>query len=337
MKKSFTLLLLISFAYYLNAQQDPSITTYMFNTLAINPAYAGSQGYLTTNLLNRNQWLGWTNENSKAPSTQILSLHAPVNKRLGLGFHLSNDVIGASRTTSLNTTYAYRITFPFGTIAAGLQAGFVNWRADWSDVSLRDGFAADPAFNEVPESRLLPNFGLGFYFQNDFAYAGFSLPRILPLSLTKAADRDNATLYDATLYRHFYFTAGGILPIVSDDVVFKPSILFRKVGGFGKSAVTTDQAASPTSIDLDASVFLLQTLWIGWSYRWSLEGTFGRNSSHDSMDFWAAFYLQNGLRLGFAYDIGLTPIRNYSSGSLELMVGYDFNVNISNVQSPRYF
>ncbi|MEM9886322.1 MAG: PorP/SprF family type IX secretion system membrane protein [Bacteroidota bacterium] len=337
MQHPITLLFLWLFVGQISAQQDPSITTYMFNALAINPAYAGSQDYLMINLLNRNQWLGWTNEDSKAPNTQILSLHSPLNERVGLGFHLSNDVIGASRTTALNTSYAYRITFPFGTISAGLQAGLINWRADWSDLNLRDGFANDPAFNEMPETRLLPNFGVGLYFQNEFAYAGFSLPRLLPLSLTKAADRTNATLYDASLYRHFYFTAGGILPIISDDVVFKPSILFRKVGGFGASDVPVDRAASPTSIDLDASIFFLQTLWIGTSYRWSLEGTFGKNSSHDSINFWGAFYLKNGLRIGLAYDIGLTPIRRYSNGSLELMIGYDFNFNISNVQSPRYF
>ncbi|MEM1327731.1 MAG: type IX secretion system membrane protein PorP/SprF [Bacteroidota bacterium] len=317
--------------FSLHAQQDPSITTYLFNTLAINPAYAGSQDYLSINFLNRNQWLGWTDGNGRAPSTQIVSAHSPFNNRVGLGLHLSHDVIGATRMTNLNAAYAYRIAFPFGTISAGVQLGLVNWAADWSRLNLRDNISLDPAFSQVRESRFTPNVGAGVYFQHDYFYAGFSVPRILTTELTK--DNTN-TLATATLYRHFYFTAGGIIPILSDDIVFKPAMLIRRVTGV---STATDRVGAPTSVDLDASIFLLQTLWLGTSYRWSPQGLFGNTSSHDSIDFWGAFYLSNGFRVGLAYDIGLTPIRRYSNGSLEIMIGYDFNVRMGNVRSPRYY
>lgn len=329
-KIRFTLLLFLYGLSFCQAQQDPSVTTYMFNTLAINPAYAGSQDFLTLNFLNRNQWLGWTDANSQAPSTQIISAHSPLNKRIGLGFHLSHDVIGATRSTALNAAYAYRISFPFGTISAGFQAGVFNWSADWSDLNLQNGAALDPAFNEMRESRFLPNIGAGIYFQHELFYAGFAVPRLLSAELTNNVN----TSMTASLYRHYYFMAGGIIPLLSDDIVFKPSLLFRKVAD---AADSDTRVSSPTSVDIDASVLFLKTLWVGTSYRWSLEGLFGNSSSHDSIDFWAAFYLQNGLRFGIAYDIGLTPLRQYNSGSLELMVGYDFNVNVSNVRSPRYF
>jgi type IX secretion system PorP/SprF family membrane protein len=316
---------------FLHAQQDPSITTYLFNTLAINPAYAGSQDFLSINFLNRNQWLGWTDSNGRAPSTQIVSAHSPFTDRVGLGLHLSHDVIGATSMTNLNTSYAYRIEFPFGTVSAGLQLGLINWSADWSRLNLRDNVSVDPAFNQLRESRFIPNIGAGVYFQNKYGFAGFSVPRLLTTALSK----DNAnTLATATLYRHFYFTAGGIIPLLSDDVVFKPAVLVRRVSGV---STTVDQVSAPTSVDLDASIFLLQTLWLGTSYRWSPEGLFGNTSSHDSIDFWGAFYLQNGFSVGLAYDVGLTPIRRYSNGSLEIMIGYDFNMRMGNVRSPRYY
>jgi len=333
MKKIYTFFFfLFTFSTLVQAQQDPTITTYMFNGLAFNPAYAGSQGYLSSNFVNRNQWLGWSDRESTAPRTQILSLHAPVQERIGLGFHLSNDVIGATRSTNLSFAYAYRITLPVGVASIGLQGSLYSWRADWSEVTLKDGSELDPAFNSMQESKVLPNFGIGAYFRADNYYAGIAMPRLLQLDLTTANEYSDAAFTNAQLYRQFYFTAGGILPIFSDDLVFKPSLLFRKVGSLGKSDIQTTKVAAPASLDLDASLLFLQTLWIGTSYRWALG-----NSSHDSLDFWAAFYLQNGLRLGLAYDISLTPIRQSSSGSLELMVGYDFNFKVSNVQSPRYF
>ncbi|MEN0048290.1 MAG: PorP/SprF family type IX secretion system membrane protein [Bacteroidota bacterium] len=333
MKKIYTL----SFFFFssfllLQGQQDPTITTYMFNGLAFNPAYAGSQGFLSSNFVNRSQWLGWSDNESTAPKTQILSLHAPIQERIGLGFHISNDVIGATRSTNLSFAYAYRVKLPIGVASIGLQSSLYSWRADWSNVTLKDGFELDPAFNGMQESKVLPNFGIGTYFRADNYYVGISIPRLLQLDLTAADDYSDTAFTNAQLYRQFYFTAGGIIPIFSDDLVFKPSLLFRKIGTFGRSDVQTTQVAAPTSLDLDASLLFLQTLWVGTSYRWALG-----NSSHDSLDFWAAFYLQNGLRLGFAYDISLTPIRQSSNGSLEIMLGYDFNFKVSNVQSPRYF
>ncbi|MEM8526732.1 MAG: type IX secretion system membrane protein PorP/SprF [Bacteroidota bacterium] len=333
MKKIYTLpLFLLLLHFSTQAQQDPTITTYMFNGLAFNPAYAGSQGFLSSNFVNRSQWLGWSDRESNAPKTQILSLHAPVQKRIGLGFHLSNDVIGATRSTNLSVAYAYRIELPVGIISGGLQGSLYNWRADWSELTLKDGFDIDPSFNSMQESKILPNFGIGAYFRADNYYAGIAMPRLLQLDLTAATDYSDAAFTNAQLYRQFYFTAGSIIPIFSEDLVFKPSMLFRKVGKLGKSDTLSTNVAAPASLDLDASLLFLQTLWIGTSYRWSLG-----NSSHDSLDFWAAFYLQNGLRIGFAYDISLTPIRQVSNGSLEIMLGYDFNFKVSNVQSPRYF
>ncbi|MEL6945125.1 MAG: PorP/SprF family type IX secretion system membrane protein [Bacteroidota bacterium] len=274
---------LFLFTVYAQAQQDPTITTYMFNGLAFNPAYAGSQDYLTINFVNRSQWIGWSDRESTAPRTQVLSLHAPVQERIGLGFHLSNDVIGATSSTNLSFAYAYRVKLPIGVASVGLQGSLYSWRADWSNVTLKDGFELDPAFNGMQESKVLPNFGIGAYFRSDSYYAGVSLPRLLQLDLTAASDYNEAAFTSAQLYRQFYFTAGGIIPILSDNLVFKPSLLFRKVGTLGKSDFPTTKVASPTSLDLDASLLFLQTFWIGTSYRWSLG-----NSSHDSLDFWTA-------------------------------------------------
>ena len=42
----------------LRAQQDAQYTQYMYNTVSVNPAYAGSRGNLSIAGLHRSQWLG---------------------------------------------------------------------------------------------------------------------------------------------------------------------------------------------------------------------------------------------------------------------------------------
>src|SRR5690606_41836180 len=73
------------------AQQLPQFTQYMFNTVSINPAYAGSRETLSVVGLHRSQWVGMDG----APTTQTLSVHAPLrNEKIGLGFSFINDEVG---------------------------------------------------------------------------------------------------------------------------------------------------------------------------------------------------------------------------------------------------
>ena len=60
----------------LSAQQDPQYTQYMYNTVAINPAYAGNRGVTSIVGLHRSQWVGLDG----APRTQSLSIHSPIGE-----------------------------------------------------------------------------------------------------------------------------------------------------------------------------------------------------------------------------------------------------------------
>ncbi len=339
MKLAVTALLFIYCYNITQAQQEPNITTYLFNALSFNPAYAGSKGYLSSNLLHRSQWIGWNDSNSKPPTNQILTLHSPIgkSKRVGMGLNLQNYQAGVTNTTSINLAYAYRIPLPIGVLSAGLQSGIVAWNGNWNKLTFQDGIQNDPAFLEGNLSNTFTNFGAGVYLEAQKYYVGLSYPRLLHLDISSSEDYiANPNVY-AQLYRQMYIMAGGVIPIFSEQMIFKPSLLLRKVGTLGKGNPQRPSVATPTSIDLDVSLFFLQAFWIGTSYRTTLESTFGNATSHDSMNVWAAFYLNKGVRLGLGYDFSLTALKNFNSGSLEIMVGYDFNYNISNVQSPRYF
>ena len=113
-----------------SAQQDPQYTQYMYNTMAINPAYAGSTGTLEATLLHRSQWVGI----SGAPETQSFSAHTPLrNEKIGLGLSVVNDKIGPSSELYLDGNFSYSLPLGYEKrLAFGLKAGFRMLDIDWS-------------------------------------------------------------------------------------------------------------------------------------------------------------------------------------------------------------
>src|ERR1017187_5133108 len=113
--------ILISGSLILNAQQAPMYTHYMYNTLVVNPAYAGSRDALTVTALDRSQWVDFKG----APVTQTLTIQAPLpDQHFAVGFSLLNDAIGPTNNTSLFGDFAYRMQLTEKSkLALGLSAG----------------------------------------------------------------------------------------------------------------------------------------------------------------------------------------------------------------------
>ena len=344
-------LLCLSFLFFLiqttsSAQQEPQFTKYMFNTLTYNPGYAGSRGYMSIVALHRDQWFGWGNgaDSDGRPVTQTFSVHSPINKTIGLGLNVSNDKAGVHQTTFINFSYAYRISFGKGTLSVGLQAGALSWKADWDKLDFKDAQVTDNAFNQGNPSELLPDFGTGLFFYTEKFYAGASLPHLAQFTLREVSQEEKESIRKwARNYRHFYMTAGGAIPLKGESLVFRPSFLIKTVGFFPeffKKGNLVREIGAPTSFDVDASFLFNKKLWLGASFRSAFAAFVeqnGKTSSYDSADIWATFLFENGMRIGFAYDYPLNEIANYSNGSFEIMLGYDFYREVEKVNSPRYF
>ena len=105
------------------AQQEAMFTHYAFNTLAVNPGYAGSRDALTVTTLHRSQWVGFDG----APTTQTLNVHSPIhNDKLGVGLSILNDKIGPISTFSIFADFA--CTFqksPFALIILEIAQGLL--------------------------------------------------------------------------------------------------------------------------------------------------------------------------------------------------------------------
>jgi len=320
----------IIWALSASAQQDPMFTNYHFNSLVFNPAYAGSNEHLALNLSHRQQWLGFDG----APVTQTLTAHTPLrNERVGVGFALTNDKIGPGGTTDLAASYAYRMQVGASKklkLSLGLQASVANWRGKFSEITVEH--TDDPSFSQNL-SRWLPNFGAGAYLYGEKFYLGLGCPRIFEHDLRKTKEDTEGVF--AKNFRNLYVSTGAVFPLQGDQLIFRPSLLLQSAGFLSdvKKEVAGQNIGAPMSANLGAAVLFRQLFWVGTSYRTALSG----KSSHDSANLWLAWSLRNGMRFGASYDITLSKIRTASSNSFEIMLGYEFDVKVKQVASPRYF
>ncbi len=328
------------------AQQDPMFTKYMFNSLAFNPGYAGTHDYLSSTLLARDQWLTWNkginSDGGGAPMTYTASVDSPAWENVGLGGYVSQDRIGATKFTSLELTYAYRFQLTEALqLSLGLQGGLSHLGFDYSGLTIKD--PGDNNFDQQRGTGLRPNAGAGVYLYSERFYFGASVPRLFASQMVDFQGEGAMTASEQQIarnYRHMYVASGAALQLPGRDIVFKPSVLVKGVGWFGDLASGPQAGGvvrTPTEVDVDLSLLFRKVLWVGASFRTTVDYVLRDGSSHDSADLWMAFYLKNGLRVGAAYDYSLTRLQQFGNGSVEVMLGYDMNFSTDRIVTPRYF
>jgi type IX secretion system PorP/SprF family membrane protein len=275
------------------AQQEAMYTHYMFNTLAVNPAYAGSRDAFTANLLHRSQWVSLEG----APTSQTLTVHSVANRNIGLGLSASNDKAGPSKSTGVNVDFAYILKLNnTSKLALGLKGG-VNYMEVKLNSLLLDE-KNDPAFQNNINSRVLPNFGYGMYYSNKVFYAGVSCPKLLENNFSTG--QTGFTVKDAQQVRHYYFIAGGYIKI-NDNLELKPTSFVKATN------------AAPLEADLTTSFVINKKFRIGAMYR-----------TGDAVGLLAGYYLSDNFQVGYSFDwsYGLKTMK-YNNGSHEIMLSYE--------------
>jgi type IX secretion system PorP/SprF family membrane protein len=293
--------------YSAYGQQDPQYSQYMFNTLAVNPAYAGSRDVVSVTSLFRKQWVNTPG----SPATGTFSVDAPFKKeRIGIGLVAFNDRIGVTSTSGVYGSYAFRIRLKKGTLALGLQAGFSQFKADYTSVVLDQNNQYDGAFASNV-NKFMPNFGGGVYYKTDKFYVGLSLPRFLDNGMFKKTD---AVIIQSYQSRQV-FLMGGFVIALSQDVKLKPSTLIKYVQG------------APLQMDINTNVWLYDIVAVGLSYR------AGAGTLVSMIEIQAT----KQIRIGYAYDAGFGKIRSIGQSSHEIMARYEFGYVKAKILSPRYF
>lgn len=290
------------------AQQRQVMSTYMFNGLSLNPAYAGSLNILSASFIHRKQWINVEG----APRSNILSVHSSFyGNQIGLGLQVSEDVIGVHKETAAYFSGAYKIKTSAGILAMGLSGGFDNRRSNFEELNL---LREDDELLSGTPTRFTPNFGTGIYFANPRMYAGISVPYILENSLYEVQAEDGTTTEGKE--SRYYYATGGVIFDINQNVKFSPSALFRY------------QEQSRVGWDLNATIIFDGIAYAGVSYR-----------SGDALVFLTQLILNENFRIGYAYDATVNALAHHSRGTHEIMLNY--RVKLRNYkkdpQCPVYF
>lgn len=292
-KQLFILGIVLAAPFVAHSQQRPQFTQYMYNSIAFNPAYAGSREYMVVNLLHRSQWVGIDG----APTTQTLSAHSsiPKMKNVGAGLSIVRDQLGFESTTDAFANFSYTLDLDSGQkhrLAFGIKAGATKY--DLNNDLLNDPVAGPDNFLNTVNFSWAPNVGLGLYFRGDSYYVGVAVPKIF----TYSDNKTGFTSFDRTSL----FINGGYLMDLGADLQFKPTFLVKYTEG------------APVSVDVSALFLISEKLWLGGSYRFS-----------DSFGLIADFEISENFSLGYAYDYITSRLVDFSSGSHEIILTYQFD------------
>ena len=299
--KLFSFVLMFT-AFVSYAQQDAQFTQYMYNTININPAYAGSRGALSIFALHRTQWVGLDG----APVTNAASVNTPLNEsNLGLGVSIINDKIGPTTENTISADLSYTVpTSETFKLSFGIKAtaNFFNL-----DVNRLNPVDDDPSLHDF-NNKFTPNIGAGVYLHSDKAYVGFSIPNFIE---SNRYDDNAVAIFKEKI--NYYLMAGYVFDL-NESIKFKPALLTKVVAG------------APLQLDVSGNFMFSDKFVVGIAYRWSA-----------AVSAMVGFQVSDGMYIGYGYDHETTNLNNYNSGSHEIFLRYEIFKNNGKITTPRFF
>ncbi len=228
---------ILFFANSMVGQHSSLSSNYLFNTFAINPAYAGQKKALDLTLVYRKQWAGF---NGSPQNISLLSSMEIKPKNLSVGLQYDNDKIGYTSTNSLKLAIAYRVKIDRkNTVSFALQPAYKRVFYDFS--KLRVTSEGDATFIANSPALNLFNTGAGIYYYNKKMFFGISSPELVKI-------KKQAGFYE-------FNAIGGAIIKIKENIILKPSLLIRQIRN------------SPVQFDLNCTAYFNDMLGVGLAYR----------------------------------------------------------------------
>ena len=304
MRAKILLLAMMLMGLFVQAQQDAQYTQYMYNTININPAYAGSRGVMSIFGLYRTQWVGLDG----APVTSTASINTPIeNTNLGVGLSVVSDRIGPTNENTISGDVSYTIkTSEIYKLSFGVKGTADLFNLDPSKLNTPAG-QSDPLLQNL-HNNFSPNIGAGVYFHSDKSYLGLSVPNFFE---TKRYNDNSTAVYKE---RMNLYLIGGYVFDVNANLKFKPAFLVKEVDG------------APLQLDVSGNFLINDKFVLGAAWRWSA-----------SVSALAGFQVNDGLYIGYGYDLETTKLANYNAGSHEIFLRFELFKKQNRIVSPRFF
>ena len=283
-------------------QSEPQYSHYMYNKQLFNPAYAGSGDAVEFNALYRTQYVGLSD---RSTSTEYLGFNMPLYAiSSGIGLAVTNDMIGYLRTTSVMVNYDYRKKFRKFSLAVGVGAGITQTGLQGNKLVTPEGIYVGGAINHndsyVPASLangISPDFSAGVYLNNDKWFAGVALDHIYTvtkLQNTQIGYARNLLImggYDFSVGRHFSIMPSALIKTDLKEIQAELSLTMKIYDNIMTGIAL--RGYSPHS--LDAAI-----IYAGFRYK--------------------------GFRVMYSYDINVSYLNSFNTGSHEISVAYQFGL-----------
>jgi len=304
-KKIFFTITFVVIGFFGFSQNQFHVSQSMMYQPLINPAVIGSYDNLNGAVFYKNQWTGFEG----APEIGGFSINSPIKQtNHSLGLTVINDRIGVSNNSDISGAYSYKLKFNNSNyVTLGVAGSMMLMQSNLAELDIIQ--EADPIFQSNTRTFVMPNAKFGaYYFRNNF-YFGFSMPNLFKNNI----EITNFTNFDATNLH--YFIHSGYQFDVNNEWEAKTSILLKHVAG------------APLQIDLNGQLVYNDLIGFGVSYRTSQEIIAMLN-----------YRISSQLKIGYAYDYNMRTIGNYSNGTHEVVLLFNFikENTVPIIEVPRF-
>ncbi|WP_318312119.1 PorP/SprF family type IX secretion system membrane protein [Flagellimonas crocea] len=305
------LIFLICMNLYLVKGQEltiPQLSQYLSdNSFLMSPSFAGIGDYVKVRMNGVTQWVGIRD----APDTQSLSADVRLGNRSGIGMVIYNDSNGETKQRGGKVAFAHHLTinkYDEKYFSFALSFNLNQIRIDIENFDPNDDLAID---NDRSSSN--PNFDVGTLYRSGGFYLSVNASNILNKEFKKFNP-----IYEPNTLRNYYIYSGyRFRKSRQADFEIEPSVFFQYFESDGRSI---------TDINTKFKWYdYANYYYAGFTYRF-LNDQVG-----------APLYLAPimGLKkgdfyFGYSYQVIMTEVLGYSSGTHVFTLGIDLFQGVSN-------
>ncbi len=299
------------------AQSEMIFTQHWALPTLYNPARTGDTDFLRIRGGARLQWIGITN----APKSFVATGDMPFllgKKRIGAGVTFSQESLGLFSNLLVSAQGSYKLKVLKGELGVGLQVGYYNSRFRGSDVYIPgDDDYHQPSDPSIPTQDLTGNavdFSLGVNYTHPLFHVGISAMHLTSPKVKMTLEGSESTEsqeYETELPRTLYFDAGSNIKLQNSLFQLQPSLL-----------AATDLSSFSAEISMQAKYNNFISLGLG--YRWN-----------DALSIMVGAEYKNFF-LGYAFDYPLSALSKASSGSHEIVAGYQLKLDLSGKNKNKH-
>ena len=300
-KRLLTAFIFIVTTLATQAQQIENFSLLRENAFVLNPAVAGTEGWMHGVATFRKEFL----QINQSPYTALLAFNGQIaSKNIGLGGYLIDDVTGPTSKIGANVAFAYNLPLqkksdksePDHILSFGASLSIVQYRINGSELHPND--PSDPGLTNSTATKFFPDASFGIYYRyKENFFAGFSVPQIMGLNINYHSADGTAAIQTV---RQLNLLVGGKIPFDRGKLSIDPIADFRYEKG------------APPQGDIGARLTIRNLVWVGVNYR-----------TVNYVVFEGGFNVKDVFKLSYAYDLNTASYTQEVGGTHELSLSFN--------------